>query len=187
MDVSSTVVVLCFVALAIFLAKAYGSTTVLPEYPPAGTRRAFCTTCIDLRFVDTKITFLNNEFGIHSYDIFAAPGPSLALSDPADATDPQHAALPGYVSSFSNAWRSGLEISQAVNSTTQVALLDHENCGFFNLYNGYLDGDYATKKAIQFAQMSKTINYLKTATTLYPTVYYGYWVGLNGVTEAVPA
>ncbi len=183
------VVILCFVALAIFVVKAYeGSATSLPDYPPATTRRAFCTTCIDLRFVDTKISFLNDEFGLHSYDIFATPGPSLALSDPLDATDPQHALLPGYVSSFSNAWRSGLEISQAVNSTTQVALLDHENCGFFNLYTGYENGDYATKKAIQFAQMSKTINHLRTVTTpQYPTLYYGYWVGLNGVTEAVPA
>lgn len=175
------------VALVILIVRTF-KDTVLPAYPPSSTRRAFCTTCIDLRFVDTKVKFLNNEFGLHSYDIFAAPGPSLALSDPTDLTDPVHSALPGYASSFSNAWRSGLEISQAVNSTTQVVLLDHENCGFFNLYAGYEDGDYATKKAIQFAQMSKTLNYLNTTLVpQYTTLYHGYWVGLNGITEQVPS
>ena len=183
---NDVIVVACLFALVVFVIMTYNDKN-LPSYPSDSTRRAFCTTCIDLRFVDTKVSFLNKEFGLHSYDIFSAPGPSFALSNPADVTPPVHDALPGFASSFSNAWRSGLAISQAVNSTTQVVLLDHENCGFYNLYTGYEAGDYATKKAIQFAQMSKTLNYIKSVPTQYSTLYHGYWVGLNGITEEVPS
>lgn len=184
------IVIATLVALVILIVKTYEKT--LPSYPPAGARRAFCTTCIDLRFVETEFAFLDTEFGLHSYDIFAAPGPSYALSDPSLLVGFTHGVntpipKPPFADAFHDAWQRGLSVSQLVNTTSQVALVDHENCGYYNFYPGYQDGDYATRKYIQFQQMSTTLNYLKTLPTQYETEYVGYWVGLNGVTERVPS
>lgn len=141
-----------------------------------------------MRFVETEFSFLDEEFGTNSYDIFALPGPSYALANPAD----EGVEVPPFQLPFATAWQRGLSVSQQVNSTTQIVLVDHENCGYYNFYShsgpAYLGADYATKKHIQFTQMSITLNYMRdTLTPQYPTVYYGYWIGLNGIAEFVPS
>lgn len=150
-----------------------------PFYPPTGTR-GFCTSCIDLRFVNTTMNAFQDEFGVNAFDIFSVPGPSLALASASTGL---------YATSFSSAWRRGLEISQDVNDTTAVVIADHEDCGYYGTApfvsaTSYTNGNRAQRKAIQFAQMSRTLNYLEG---VYPTTTFeGIWVGLDGSVVSVP-
>ena len=156
-----------------------GKYVPLPYYPST-ERRGFCTSCIDMRFVNTENEAFESEFGVNGFDIFVAPGPSLALASNSTGL---------YAPAFSAAWHRGLEISQAVNSTTVVVIADHEDCGYYASApyvsaSSYSAGNYEQRKAIQFRQMSVTLNYLAASYT--DTEFEGMWIGLDGSVEYVP-
>ena len=177
----SVFIVVLLVILSSIVSFQLGKTkVVLPDYPPAGTVRAFCTSCVDLRFVDTEMAAFENEFGVNSFDIFVAPGPSLALASNSTAL---------FATEFATAWDRGLSVSQMVNGTSVAVLCDHENCGYFSAsISSYATGSYLERKQIQFAEMSKTLNYLTDyyAPPDYNVTFSGMWIGLDGSVEQVP-
>jgi hypothetical protein len=166
---SAQLVTVLLVCAVIFLAGLkLGSLKFIQttQYPLGGVQRAFCTSCIDMRFVDESNSFFQARYGDNAYDSYVVPGPALALYSVSGGL---------FASDFRLAWTRALSISMLVNSSEVVTLLDHEYCGYFRA--SYTNKTDAELKLIQFSLSSMTANQIKTA---FPSVTVeAFWMGLG--------
>ena len=96
---------------------------------------AFATTCIDLRFIDEEQGFLMKKYGRDLYDSFVLPGASLALFDRTwSATILTESDL--FDKSYYNAWCKTALIAKALHYIKKIAIVDHEECGYYKKLYG---------------------------------------------------
>jgi carbonic anhydrase len=106
------------------LAGAAG-LSLLPLAARAGTVDTLCVTCIDYRFVNRDVTWLNTELGLQfdNYDIVALAGGALAAIK---------TAVPQTTAGF---WDQ-IKIAISLHHIKKVVLVDHMDCGAYRVAYG---------------------------------------------------
>jgi hypothetical protein len=102
-----------------------GTLAVLPMAARAATVDTLCVTCIDYRFVNKDVTWLNTHLGLdfNNYDIVALAGASLAGLKTAVPQNPQ-------------AFWDQIAIAISLHKIKKVVLLDHMDCGAYKVAFG---------------------------------------------------
>ena len=139
-----------FLVLWLMRAKPRKMSTNLGAQPFGVT-----TLCIDLRFQDEMQEYFEGYFGNNRFNNYAIPGVGLALLgsssyNNAEATPAQTISslslIPGALASanYMTAWASTMYISRILHSVTRIAIMDHEDCGYYaNYFDGTRDMSYA--------------------------------------------
>jgi carbonic anhydrase len=109
------------------LAGAAGMS-LLPLTARAGEVDTLCITCIDYRFVNKDVTWLNTELDLHfdNYDIVALAGASLAAVETKVPQKPP-------------AFWDQVKIAKDLHKLKRVILLDHMDCGAYRVAYGNPD------------------------------------------------
>jgi len=106
------------------LAGAAG-LSLLPFAARAGNVDTLCVTCIDYRFVQKDVTWLNTHLNLDfdNWDVVALAGASLAAIE---------TRVPQNIDAF---WNQ-IVIAQALHHINKVVLLDHMDCGAYRVAFG---------------------------------------------------
>ncbi len=110
--------------LGTMLAGAAG-LSLMPFAARAGNVDTLCVTCIDYRFVQKDVTWLNTHLNLDfdNWDVVALAGASLA-------------AIQTRVPQKPEAFTDQIAIAQALHHIKKVILLDHMDCGAYRVAYG---------------------------------------------------
>jgi carbonic anhydrase len=102
-----------------------GAAAMLPLAARAGQVDTLCITCIDYRFVNKDVTWLNTELGLDfdNWDVVALAGASLA-------------AIPTRVPQNPAAFWDQIKIAKDLHKIKSIILLDHIDCGAYRVAYG---------------------------------------------------
>jgi hypothetical protein len=162
--------------------------------------------CIDLRFQDEMQDFFDHYFGDNRFDNFILPGPGLALvgveSNYNAGTQAPTRQVPGGLASanYMTAWASVAVLARVIHGIVKLAIMDHEDCGYFaNYFDGtrsmyYID-DSGTEQFYPSnvtydsltgrQQMQVSSYYLEQCKTLWATELFPTTNGPSDLTTAV--
>jgi len=106
------------------LALGAAGLAAFPLAARAAEIEALCICCIDYRLVNNAVTFFDKEQHLlHSYDIVALAGASLAAVGPA------------FPSSNAAFW-DHVSIAQQLHHIKRIVVLDHRDCGAYKVQYG---------------------------------------------------
>lgn len=158
------------------LAGAAG-LSLLPLAARAGNVDTLCVTCIDYRFVNKDVTWLNTELGLafNNYDIVALAGASLAAIK---------TAVPQTTAGF---WDQ-IKIAIDLHHIKKVILLDHMDCGAYRVAYGAPPNDPVLPPEQELAKhklvMPQVAAMLRAAP--YKLAAASYLMPLSGPPIAIP-
>jgi carbonic anhydrase-like protein len=105
---------------------------------------ALCIMCIDYRLVDEAIHFFDGHVGKDDYDLVALAGASLAGVGPA---------FPTSVGAFWN----HIDIAKQLHDISRVVILDHRECGAYEVQYGSLYQDFGVPELEQHREIMKLV------------------------------
>jgi hypothetical protein len=200
MNLATSLALFLGLSVLLVLLVANGKSKLLK--PDPGTLVAFSVSCMDLRFVQTNNAFLRRTYGYNAYDSFVCPGPAASLGksvglnnggilgktllnallvdSPTDLVD----------STFYNSFIRARTISKLVNTTEELVIMEHEQCGYYDALAGVtLEPD--VMKASQIANL-RTVrlqllrDHGPSVDQLFDSIKM-YWVSIFGeVFEVLP-
>ena len=166
------------------------------EYPAANAKKAFCVSCMDLRFVQVTTRFVHALYGHNAVDYYISPGPALSLGKStgmSSGVEPIQNTLTNALlidsasvkvdTELYSSFIKARKISKIVNDTEDLLLIEHENCGYYAAVADISNpdsSDLATLKASQIANLLTTKTRLMTDNgSLFARVRC-FFVDLNG-------
>lgn len=161
------------------LAGAAG-LSLFPFVARAADVATLCVTCIDYRFVQKDITWLNTELGLEfdNYDLVVLAGAALAATD-------QRPRVPQNPSAF---WDQ-IKIAIKLHKIKKVVLLDHMECGAYREAFGQPPNDPKLPPAQEMAKhreiMLEVAHALKAAP--YNLQVANYVMPLEGMPIPMPS
>ena len=188
-----------FLGLAVIIVVIIARGPRTLEYP---TNRpiAFSVSCMDLRFVKTNNDFLRRTYGYNAYDSFVCPGPAASLGKSLNITtggglgnvltnaqlvESTAVPLPGPPTYknvdqvFYDAFIRARTISDQVNESEQVVLMEHENCGYYVA----LAGGTLSATQMRISQLNNLRIVKAQLLRDHPSLFTGgiklYWVSLK--------
>lgn len=167
-----------------------------------GTNRplAFSASCMDLRFVKTNNDFLRRTYGYNAYDSFVCPGPAASLGKSLNITSggdlgntlanaqlvestanplPSPPTYKNVDQVFYDAFIRARTISDQVNESEQVVLMEHEDCGYYKaLAGGTLSATQMRISQLNNLRIVKA-QLLRDRPSLFTGGIKLYWVSLQ--------
>jgi len=133
---------------------------------------ALCVCCIDYRLVDNAVAFFDKEQHLlHSYDLVALAGGSLAAVGPA---------FPASDAAF---W-DHVSIARQLHHIKRVVVLDHRDCGAYKVQYGSLYAGSGEPELEQHRGVMKLAKAEFERRKIDLPVEF-YLMGLNGMAERV--
>jgi len=158
------------------LAGAAGAS-LLPLSARAAQVDTLCITCIDYRFVQKDVTWLNTELGLdfNNWDVVALAGASLAGIQTAVPQNP------------SALWDQ-VKIARDLHKIKKVILLDHMDCGAYRVAYGAPPNDPKLPEKEEFAKHEMVLRQVAAKIrTDYGFQASGYIMPLQGRPINVPS
>jgi len=154
------------------LALGLAGLAALPLAARAAEIDALCVCCIDYRLVDNAVAFFDKEQHLlHSYDLVALAGASLAAVGPAFPTS-------------NPAFWDHVSIARQLHHIKRVVVLDHRDCGAYKVQYG---SQYAGSGDAELEQHRGIMKLAKAEFERrkidLPVEFY--LMGLNGMAERV--
>jgi hypothetical protein len=127
------------------LAFAGAALTLVPMRSWAAANiSSLCVMCIDYRLVDRAVQFFDMKEGIQQYDLVALAGASLAAVGPA---------FPASNAAF---W-DHINIAKSLHNIKKVVILDHRECGAYQVQYGSLYAGAGDPELEQHRQIMKLV------------------------------
>ena len=145
--------------------------TNLQKYDLTHEAKALILSCIDYRFIDNTINFLEMGPFANNFDFTALPGASL-----------------GYNQDKFKHWGQTfidiINLAIELHEIKQITVFDHMDCGAYQLLYPDLTLNTLEEKMLHYKNIKIFINSLKQK---YPKLLFsGYLVNYDGTVEKVP-
>lgn len=133
------------------------------KYDNSGSIDALLLTCIDYRFVDNTVKFMNTSGYLNNYDLYVLAGASLGVN--------QHK-YPYWSDTFWN----HVDIARKLHNIKKIIVMEHEDCGMYKLI--YDKEDMMDKADIHLDNLMKLKDKLSIK---YPDLSLeGFFIKLDG-------
>jgi carbonic anhydrase len=144
--------------------------TNLEEYKRTHKAEAIVLGCIDYRFVDTMITYLESGDLSEKYDLTAVAGASLGYN--------QHK-HPSWTQTIKD--QIGLAIE--LHHINQVLVFDHMDCGAYAVFYPGLKADSEEERFLHIKNIKKFIH---SAQLIFPDLTYsGYLINTDNSIDQI--
>lgn len=139
--------------------------TVIPK------AQALVLMCIDYRFVDTAVHYLENELDLENeYDLTALAGASLAYNQ-------------NKFKSWPITFIDHINIAIELHNIKRIIVFDHMDCGMYHLIYPKVEPDSEEERELHIMNINKFIRRIKR---LYPKLAYsGYLLNIDGSVDLI--
>lgn len=142
----------------------------LKQYESTHHAKAIILSCIDYRFVDDLIMFLEGGRLAQKYDVTAVAGASLGYNQDK---------YPYWAQTI----RDQIDLAVELHHIKQVVVVDHQDCGCYSMFYPHIKPNSEEERLLHIRNINEFINKMKL---IYPDLLFrGYLIHVNGKVEGI--